>query len=404
MKVLHVLDHSLPNFSGYSFRSDYIIRAQKRLGAHPVAVTSPKHDRFEGACETINGVDYHRVRWPGSLAVLRHAPLFRQAAAVRALKKEIVRLAEELKIDLIHAHSPSENGIAASNAAFELKLPWIYELRYYNEDAAVDRGKIKYDSWRYRLSRNTEQAVLNRATRVTTISKALRDDLISRGVDPGKIIEIPNGVDTNWFQPGEPDIELTVRYDLTGKTVIGFIGSFYFYEGLESLIDAMIMLLAKRSDVLLLLVGEGEAEPMLRERVPGQLWEHFVFAGRAPHTEVRRYYSVMDILVYPRIKSRLTELTTPLKPLEAMAMEKVVVGSDVGGMRELFNNGETGFLVEPETPHALARRLSSLIESATFRRAMGKRAREFVLRERDWEKIVPAYLNVYRETMAGVCG
>ena len=134
----------------------------------------------------------------------------------------------------------------------------------------------------------------------------------------------------------------------------------------------------------------------LRQRTPADLREHFVFAGKAPHDQAPRYYSVMDILVYPRVSSRLTELTTPLKPLEAMAMEKVVVGSDVGGIRELIDDGKTGFLVEPGNPHALAKCLSTLIGNETVRRVVGKNAREFVTRERDWEKIVARYLNVYQ--------
>ncbi len=404
MRILHVLDHSLPYFSGYSFRSDYIVGAQKRSGLSPVVVTSPKHEDFRRECETIGEVDYHRLRWPAVTAPLRKIPLLSHSLCVAALTKEIKRLAEALKVDVIHAHSPATNGLAALRAALESNLPVIYELRYYDEDAAAGRGKTSYNSPRYLLSRRLEQSVLEKAARVTTIGKALRADLISRGLDPGKVFEIPNGVDANLFQPREPDAELIARYDLAGKTVIGFIGSFYFYEGLEHLIDAVILLLAKRSDVKLLLVGEGEAAGMLRKRVPGQLWEHFVFTAKVVHADAPRYYSVMDILVYPRSRSRLTELTTPLKPLEAMAMEKVVVGSDVGGLRELFDDGEAGFLVEPQNPRALAKRLLSLIESPIVRDAMGKRAREFVLREREWDKIVSRYLNVYREAMAGPRG
>ena len=395
MKVLHVLDHSLPYFSGYSFRSDYIIRAQRRLGLLPVVVTSPKHQDFNHECETIDGVGYHRLRWPGFSA---RVPIVNHAARLIVMTKEIRRLAEDLKVDVIHAHSPSINGLAAARAALELDLPVIYELRYYEEDAAVSRGKTSHNSLRYRLARRLERSALEKATRVTTISKALRDDLISRGVDPGKIFEIPNGVDTNWFQPREPDSGLIGRYDLAGKTIIGFMGSFYSYEGLEHLIDAMIMLLAKWSDVKLLLVGEGEAGRMLRSRVPDQLRDYFVFTGKVAHADAPRYYSIMDILVYPRVRSRLTELTTPLKPLEAMAMEKVVIGSDVGGIRELFNHGETGFLVEPENPQELLKRLLSLVESETMRRAMGKRAREFVVRDKDWGKIIPRYLEIYSDT------
>ncbi len=398
MKILHVLDHSLPYFSGYSFRSDYILRGQRRLGLHPVVVTSPKHEDFEGECETIDGIDCHRVRWPESSAKFQNITAVRQAACVAALAKKIRWLAAELKIDVIHAHSPSLNGLAAARVASELDLPWIYELRYYDEDAAVDRGKIKYNSLRYRLARRLEQSALQQATRVTTISQALRADLIAREVDSNKILEIPNGVDTDRFRPREPDAELVAKHDLAGRTIIGFIGSFYFYEGLDRLIDAVLLLLTERRDVKLLLVGEGEAEEMLRGCVPDQWREHFIFAGKAAHADAPRYYSAMDILVYPRISSRLTELTTPLKPLEAMAMKKAVVGSDVGGLRELISDGETGFLVKPENPPALAKRLSGLVEDEAMRRAAGRRAREFVVRERDWEQIVARYLAIYQET------
>jgi PEP-CTERM/exosortase A-associated glycosyltransferase len=400
MKVLHVLDHSLPYFSGYSFRSDYIIRAQKRLGLHPVVVTSPKHEDFTSERETIDGVDFYRVRWPSisSSPTLQAVPLVRQMACVSVLAKEITRLAKELQVDLVHSHSPSLNGLAAARAAEQLGKPWIYELRYYDEDAAVERGKTRRNSLRYRMSQRLEQSALEQATRIVTISSALRNDLINRGIKEDKIFEAPNGVDTDYFQAREPDAELIARYDLAGKTVIGFIGSFYFYEGLEYLVDAILELRETRPDVRLMLAGEGEAEEKLRARIPAELRHNFIFVGKVPHEEVRRYYSVMDLLVYPRIKSRLTELTTPLKPLEAMAMEKVVVGSDVGGMRELVRNGATGFLVEAENPRLLAASLAALAGDPALRRAVGREARRVALRERDWKGIVERYLEIYQIT------
>ena len=392
MRILHVLDHSLPYFSGYSFRSTSILRAQQRLGWQPVALTSPKHENFPAEIETIDGIEYHRTPWP-PISKFQAVPMVRQMASVAALTQQIKRLAAELRIDLIHAHSPSLNGLAAAQAAKALGLPWVYELRYYEEDAAVDRGKTRHNSLRYRLAARLEQQALEQADAVTTISQALREDLIRRGIAAEKITVIPNGVDTAHFQPCEADAELISKYDLAGKTVIGFIGSFYFYEGLEFLVDAAIELLATRSDLVLLLAGDGEAVEMLQNRIPPALHGHFLFTGNVPHNEVRRYYSVMDILVYPRKRSRLTELTTPLKPLEAMAMEKAVVGSDVGGLRELF--GETGFLVEAGNPKALASLLLRLAESATERHTMAAKAREFVLQNRSWETSVRRYGEIY---------
>jgi glycosyltransferase involved in cell wall biosynthesis len=246
------------------------------------------------------------------------------------------------------------------------------------------------------MSQKLEQSALEQATLIVTISSALRDDLIKRGIEENKIFEVPNGVDTDYFQPSEPDAELTATNNLGGKTVIGFIGSFYFYEGLEHLIDAMLLLLEERQDVTMLLVGEGEAEETLRERIPVNLRNYFIFAGKVPHYEVRRYYSVMDILVYPRVKSRLTELTTPLKPLEAMAMERVVVGSDVGGIRELVKHGRTGFLVEPENPRELAACLVKLAGDAALRYTVGEEARRAVAHERQWKRIVERYFEIYK--------
>jgi len=402
MRVLHVLDHSLPYFSGYSFRSSYIINMQRRLGIQPFVVTSPKHEDFKERCEVLGEVEHYRLPWPVFywLPMPRLVPLLRQAASVAMLAKHIARLARQLDVDVIHAHSPSLDGLAARRAAHRLGLPWVYELRYYEEDAAVDRGKTKFNSPRYRMAQRLEMKALESADLVVTIASALRADLIARGLPPEKIYEVPNGVDTHVFTPRPPDPELIARHELQGKTVVGFIGSFYTYEGLDRLVDAMLFLLRERDDVKLLLAGEGETEQQLRERIPRHLRSHFIFAGRIQHEDVLRYYSVMDILAYPRISSRLTELTTPLKPLEAMAMERAVVGSDVGGMSELVHNRETGFLVEADNTTALAACISRLASNPEERRAIGRRAREMVVRTRDWERVAERYLGLYGQLVA----
>ncbi len=397
MRVLHILDHSLPYFSGYSFRSDYILRTQQRLGLQPFVVTSPKHEDFTAAKETRDGIEYHRLRWPAFYVLPKPhtVPLLKQAACVAEMSKQITKLAAELKVDLLHAHSPSLNGLAAARAARQLGLPCVYEVRYYEEDAAVDRQKLSFNSPLYRLSRRLEWEALKRADRVVTICESLKDDLIARGVPAHKLFQAPNGVDTAAFAPREPDAELVARYGLQGKTVIGFVGSLYLFEGLEFLVDAVLCLLNQRGDVKLLLAGEGEVEASLRSRIPADKREQIIFAGKVPHPQVKAYYSVMDVLVYPRVRSRLTELTTPLKPLEAMAQQRVVVGSDIGGLRELIRDGETGCLVEPENVEALTQCLAALVDDADKRQALAQRAREFVVRERDWERIVERYFEIY---------
>lgn len=399
MRILHVLDHSLPYFSGYAFRSSYLLRAQTRLGLDPIVVTSPKHELFQNPRELVDGIEHYRTTWPEltSSSRLQSAPMIRQMSSLNVLTKEVARLAEHLKVDLIHAHSPSVNGMAAARAASQLQVPWIYELRYYDEDAAVDRGKFRHNSIRYRVSQRIEQSVLAQAPRIAVISAGLRDDLKRRGIDERRIIEIPNGVDPELFQPLPPDPELVRHYSLSGKIVIGFIGSLYSYEGLDQLVQAGIELLECRRDIKLLIAGEGEMLDQLRTQVPEQLLDEIVFTGNVRHHEVQRYYSIMDVMVYPRIRSRLTDLTTPLKPLEAMSMSKPVIVSDAGGMLEIVTNGENGLVFPAGRVDLLTILLGRLADDLAGGLKLGRRARQFVIENRDWRRIVTRYLDVYGE-------
>jgi PEP-CTERM/exosortase A-associated glycosyltransferase len=222
----------------------------------------------------------------------------------------------------------------------------VYEVRGFWEDAAVDHGTTREGSVRYRLSRRLETFAMRRADAVTTICEGLKHDIVSRGIPAGKVTVVPNAVDTEgFFIGGRPDETLKRALGLEGAPVIGFIGSFYAYEGLALLLDALPHMLERRPALRVLLVGGGPQESALKAQaaslgVSGQV----VFVGRVPHAEVNRYYDLVDVLCYPRLPMRLTELVTPLKPLEAMAKGKVILASDVGGHRELIEEGENGFL------------------------------------------------------------
>src|SRR5690606_16260492 len=172
-----------------------------------------------------------------------------------------------------------------------------------------------------------------------TICEGLRSELAGRGVDDSRITVIPNGVDVERFGTArERDATLAASLGVEGCAVLGFVGSFYHYEGLHLLIEAMPQVLAQRPDVRVLLVGGGFQDEALRAQVRSLgLMDKVRFTGRVPHDEVDRYYDLIDVLVYPRLSMRLTELVTPLKPLEAMAQGRLVLGSDVGGHREMMD-------------------------------------------------------------------
>ncbi|OYZ24013.1 MAG: glycosyltransferase, exosortase A system-associated, partial [Novosphingobium sp. 16-62-11] len=288
--------------------------------------------------------------------------------------------------------------LAAIKAGRRLGIPVVYEIRAFWEDAAVGNGTGREGSAKYWLTRVLENDVVSGADRVVTICDGLRQDLIARGFSPEKISIMPNGVDLAMF--GDPlprDGQLAQELALGDGPVIGFLGSFYPYEGLDDLIAAMPAIVARVPGVRLLLVGGGPAEAALRAQASASAAADAIrFVGRVPHHEVDRYYSLVDVVCYPRKGMRLTELVTPLKPLEAMAQGKLVAASDVGGHRELIQHGITGTLFPADDPAGLAAAMADLLSDRSTwdeRRAV---ARRFVGEQHDWAINVTRYHPVYQ--------
>ncbi|MEJ2553376.1 MAG: glycosyltransferase, exosortase A system-associated [Gammaproteobacteria bacterium] len=402
MKILHVFDHSIPLHSGYTFRSRAILREQRKLGWETAHVTSPKHaaqlavQRKETPLEEdVEGLHFYRAPLPRG--ILARLPAFDQLAVVNSLTGRLSQVVLDVQPDIVHAHSPALNGVAALRVARKFKLPLVYEVRAFWEDAAVDHGTCREGDARYRATRALETYVLRRADAVTCICEGLRGDIMARGIPVEKVTVIPNAVDIEHFHcGGVPDPDLQQHLGLTGRLVLGFIGSFYAYEGLGLLLDALPKLLAEREDIRLLLVGGGYEEQRLKQQAQDLgLDDKIIFTGRVPHAEVQRYYDLVDVLVYPRLSMRITDLVTPLKPLEAMAQGRLVVASDVGGHRELIRDGETGCLFRAGDAVHLADTVLQLLESHQLWPALRSAARHFVEQERNWPVSIVRYQQVY---------
>jgi PEP-CTERM/exosortase A-associated glycosyltransferase len=242
-----------------------------------------------------------------------------------------------------------------------------------------------------------ETWALRHADAITTICEGLRRDIVARGIPGEKVTIVPNAVDTEKFSLGSVcNSALKQRLGPDGAWVLGFIGSFYAYEGLDVLLRALAKLLARGERVRALLVGGGPQEAKLK-RLASELGiaKHVVFAGSVPHSEVERYYDVMDVLVYPRLSMRLTELVTPLKPLEAMARGRLLVASDVGGHRELIRPGQTGTLFKAGDVDALAEAVVNLLRTPERWAALKAAAKHYVETERTWKLSVARYAPVY---------
>lgn len=396
-RILHVLDHSLPLHSGYTFRTRAILRAQMGQGWDVRGITGFRHVADGPLAQEVDGIRFHRT--PGKPAVGN--PLIREWRDISAHADAIDSLIAQWRPDVIHAHSPVLNAMAAQKVAKRHGIPLIYEIRAFWEDASVGNGTGVEGSPRYWLTRQLETHAVRNADAVAVICEGLRSDLVARGIDPAKIIVSPNGVDLEQFgTPVARDPALTAKLGLGGADVVGFIGSFYDYEGLDDLIAAMPRLARARPRAKLLLVGGGPREAALRDQAMASPFaDRIVFVGRVPHDQVEQYYAQVDVLAYPRKAMRLTELVTPLKPLEAMAQGRLVAASSVGGHRELIEDGVTGTLFAPNDPAAIAQALAGLFAERSRwdeRRAF---ARAFVERERDWASNILRYEPVYRRLL-----
>lgn len=402
MKILHILDHSVPLHSGYTFRSLSIIREQRKLGWDTYHITSPKQGEIKSELELAEGLEFYRsqpvVGLPGKL------PILNQVFVIINLAKKLLYVAKSIKPNVLHAHSPAINGLAALWVGKKLSIPVVYEVRAFWEDAAVDHGTSSEGGIRYRLTRALESFVLSRANAVTTICEGLKNDILARGINANKITVIPNAVDSEKFSSYlDKNDELQEKLQLKGKVVLGFIGSFYAYEGLDLLIRAYPEIYSKYPNMRVLLVGGGPEEDKLKQLVKEYgLHERVIFTGRVSHDEVSDYYSLVDIFVYPRIAMRLTETVTPLKPLEAMANYRLVVASNVGGHRELIEHAVTGMLFKPGDVQDLADTINDLISMKDEWEEIKDSALNFVRDKRNWSESVGRYAKIYSDVMFSV--
>jgi PEP-CTERM/exosortase A-associated glycosyltransferase len=404
MKILHVLHNSLPLLCGYSIRSGYIVNLQRTMGLQPWVVSSGQHPNGPEMRETIEGVEYRRT----AAARINSVPFLRERMLMRNLERQVESAAREVRPDIIHAHSPVLVGLPALRVAKRLGLGFVYEIRDLWENAAVDRGRFGAESPMYRLARRLDSYVLSRADAVVTICDLLKAELQPRVGRPERVHVVPNGVDAQAFAPQAADNQLKERWKLAGKEVILYAGTFQPYEGLDLLVRAIGLLARNRPSAHLVIVGgsagfahgtgsvseeERELRAVVRET---GVADHVTFTGRIPHAEVKGMYAMADVVAYPRRLTRTTALTTPLKPLEAMAMAKPVVVSDVAPMLELVSDGQTGVVFRAGDVVDLSSKLAKLLRNSALREHIGQGAREWVLRERQWPNLISRYQDVYR--------
>jgi PEP-CTERM/exosortase A-associated glycosyltransferase len=393
MRILHALHTSLPFICGYSIRSDYIIKNQVAQGLCPAVVTSAQHPNGADLKEEVAGVSF----WRTPALTGRQLPGLREWRLMGAMQSRIEEAVSEWKPNIIHAHSPMLVGLPALRVGRKLGIPVVYEVRDLWENASVDRGKFSTNSPRYRVARSLETHVLSHVNGVVTICEKLRDEIAPRSGREDRVFVVGNGVDIDHFVPMADPAEFRAHWKLDGKKVVGYVGTFQPYEGLDLLVSAMTEVVQKIPNAHLMITGSGGQEKELRAQTTAfGLDEHVTFTGRLPHDEVNNVYAMADLMVYPRILTRTTALTTPLKPLEAMAMAKTVLVSDVPAMQELVDPGKTGLSFRADDQCDLTGQITHALSDPAKCAEIGKNARDWVVKERAWPTLVSKYHEIYR--------
>lgn len=400
--VLHLVTNSLPHRqAGYTVRSQSIGVAQRAVGLDPHFATQagfPGAVRGLPAREDVDGVPYHRL-----------APTLDRtggpAAIVAATAQAAVGLVEQLRPAVLHPATNFHNAQAALSLRDAFGVPIVYEVRGFLEETWASRqaGDASDDSVtadRYRGARAVETACMLAADAVVTLSETMRADIVERGCPADRVVVVPNAVDVERFAPAPRDDALAGRLGLRrDETVLGYVSSFVAYEGIRYLIEATALLCARGRRVRLLLVGDGEERAALEAcaRELGLLDAGVVlFTGRVPHTSVLAHYGLIDVFVVPRTADRVSQLVTPLKPYEAMALERAIVVSDVAALREIVVPGETGLVFRAGDPGHLADTIEPLLDDAEPRAALGRAARRWVTANRTWRQNGERYLELYR--------
>lgn len=407
-RTLYVLHKSLPEASdGYAIRSHGLARALLDKGADFVFMTRPG---FPYDLELIPGeaavgpvvqvaenVPYHRLARPMRSDDPPTPAIHMIHASFNYLWEASERLSDailEHKPTCVVAASNLATALPAALAAHRHGLPFVYEVRGFWELTRESKEPGFLRTTTGQQEKYLESAIARSADHVITLTTPMKQELIARGVAPERITLCPNACDPDLFEPRARDTSLAKHIALPPDVpVIGYVGSFNPYEGLEDLIETCAALRKEGLEFRVILVGSEPPDEAGRfpltdhlKRRAGEngLDEWLIMPGRVPQSEVGDWYSLIDVAPFPRKSLPVTQLVSPLKPLEALAMGKAVLVTDVGGMNEIVADQRTGLVIPSDERQALAASLRALITDAPLRERLGKDGRAWVQDNRTW--------------------
>ncbi|TNJ33853.1 glycosyltransferase [Arenimonas terrae] len=390
-KSVYFLHSSLPHLSGgYATRAHGLISGVRRAGFDIRPYTRPgfpldSRPELAGTevpdRETIDGVEYRRIL---DGAARREGEYAYMAGCVDAFEDVLRRE----RPAIVHGRSTYLIALPALIAARRVGIPFVYEVSGLWEVVHESRENAVAQKARTERMRLLEGVTVRAADRVVTLTEAMREELLERGVAPEVLSLVPNCVDPDRFVPLPRDAAAARRLGIPdGVPVIGYVGSFMDYEGLDDLVQACDLLAAEGRDFRLLLVGDGAAMPLVQAAVQAStVPERIILTGRVPHDEVGALYSLLDVCPFPRKPWEVCEMVSPMKPFEPLAMGKTVVVSSVRALCDIIEDGFNGRVFRKGDTADLARVLGELIDDPSAGAALGARGKAWVHEHRSWRR------------------
>lgn len=416
-RVLHVVKRSLADAqAGYTIRTHRTAVAQLAAGydVHVVTHLGIHDPSGDPPLEWLqDGVSYHRLAGPSISSTLENEWLSLHIEALAGM-------VAELRPEILHAASDFVNARAARVVGNAFGIPVVYEVRGFWEETMMSslarkfawRGREEHDRRHgqpdsYGWRQQSEEQEWRLADAVVTLAPGMADKIAAAGVPRERITIVPNAIDPAEFAPVPRDLKLLRSLGFReDTTVVGYVSSLSEYEGIDVLIRAFARLRSRtrQGGIGLLIVGAGAHRAALDVVVEEVGAEGIVFTGSVPHTEVTSYYGLLDVFVVPRLPVAVCRLVTPLKPYEAFALQRAVVMSDVEALAGIAAESGAAELARAADDRDLARVLERLIDDDEGRVAMGRRARDWVTRERTWDRNASLYAELYERLTSGAGG
>jgi colanic acid biosynthesis glycosyl transferase WcaI len=415
VKILYLSQYFPPEMGAPAARAAELAHHWSRSGHevsvltgfpnHPTGVVPPEwrsrlrrltyHEKFSGA-------DVYRTwLWPlpnrKSHERMRNYASFCLSAAVRGLRIP--------RPEVVIGSSPQLLvALAAWWLAFARRIPFVFEVRDLWPESLIAVGVGREGSMLHKTLAAIAGFLYARADCVVVVAPSFRDHLIKHWRVPAeKISIVENGVEEDLFAPALPSANDSLRRELRaeGKFLVCYIGTIGNAHGLETLLEAASQLKTERPDVEFLLVGEGAEKERIFHLAQARRLTNITFLNQQPREKIPAFISASDACLVLLKKAAVFKTVIPTKMLEFMSCARPVILGVDGQARQIVEQAGAGIVIEPENASALIQAIQQLAADRSLGHALGKKGREYILRNFSRRGTAEKYIDVLNELVEG---